>query len=308
MHDSRYLMPMRKGQAHIALASCRDLPDWEVDDLPLHAAVVARGMELHTPAWDSPDLDWDQFDAVVIRTTWDYAERCAEFLSWADRVGANGRLWNSAPVLRWNTDKHYLRALEARGCRLVPTAWLERGSCPDLDAILREMHADRGFLKPIVGASARETLRFDRSEEGLAKAQAHCARLLPEESFMLQPYQSTVETEGELSVLFFDGEPSHGVRKIPVPGDYRVQDDYGASDQPEPLSPELVTAARQAMDAAVSIIGLEQGSLLYGRADFLLDSEGRLCLNELELVEPSLFFRHDPASPDRLARAIQRRI
>ena len=53
---------------------------------------------------------------------------------------------------------------------------------------------------------------------------------------MLQPYLETVETEGELSALYFDGVFSHGVRKIPVPGDYRVQDDFGASDEPYSFS------------------------------------------------------------------------
>ena len=125
---------------------------------------------------------------------------------------------------------------------------------------------------------------------------------------MLLPYQASVETEGEISVIFFDGQPSHAVRKIPVPGDYRVQDDFGATDQPEPLTSELVSAASDALRCAENILALDKGELLYGRADFLLDAQGRLCLNELELVEPSLFFRHDARSPARLADAIARRL
>ena len=84
-----------------------------------------------------------------------------------------------------------------------------------------------------MGASARETSRFSRAE--LEVAQALLSRLLPHESFMLQPYFEKVETEGEFSAIYFDGQFSHAVQKIPVPGDYRVQDDYGASDFPVDL-------------------------------------------------------------------------
>ena len=33
-----------------------------------------------------------------------------------------------------------------------------------------------------------------------------------------------VERDGEVSAIYFDGAFSHGVRKVPVAGDYRVQD------------------------------------------------------------------------------------
>ena len=62
------------------------------------------------------------------------------------------------------------------------------------------------------------------------------------------------------------------------------------------------------MRSAEKILNLQTGELLYGRVDYLMDDLGRLCLNELELVEPSLFFRHDSQSPDRLALAVQRRL
>ena len=86
----------------IGLATCRDLPDWEVDDRPLHDALTARGVDLHHPVWDDPTVDWDAFDAVLIRTTWDYMERQEEFAAWAERVP---RLLNPAHIVRWNTHK-----------------------------------------------------------------------------------------------------------------------------------------------------------------------------------------------------------
>ncbi|MEC9372196.1 MAG: hypothetical protein VYC34_00055, partial [Planctomycetota bacterium] len=293
--------PMR-----IALATCANLPDWEVDDAPLHEALRRRGVDLHQPAWDDPRFEWAACDAVLIRTTWDYMERCDEYVAWADRVAARTRLYNPPAVVRWNTHKRYLRELEERGIRTAPTVWLDRGGRADVAGLMRDRGWRRGFIKPAIGATARETLRFAADGEGLAAAQAHVDRLLPREDLMLQPYLETVETAGEVSAIFIDEEVTHCVRKVPVPGDYRVQDDFDAHDEPTTFSGSDLERARAAVGAAESILNV---NLLYARADFLRDpASGDLLLTELEMVEPSLFFRHGPDAADRLAEALLRRI
>jgi glutathione synthase/RimK-type ligase-like ATP-grasp enzyme len=200
-------------------------------------------------------------------------------------------LYNPAGIVRWNTHKSYLRDLERRGVPIVPTEWLARGTMPDVAALCRRRGWKRALIKPCVGATARETLRFDAGDPA---AQTHAARLLANEDLMLQPYLSRVETEGELSAIFINGRLTHGVRKVPVPGDYRVQDDFGAKDYR--IDFPDVPLAKRALDA----VGVP---LLYGRADFLIGDDG-LQLIELELVEPSLFFRHSRTAADRLADAV----
>ncbi len=241
--------------------------------------------------WDDPSIDWSAFDAVLIRTTWDYQEKREAFVEWAERLPVP--LYNPADTVRWNTHKSYLRDLESRGVPVVPTEWLERGTRPDIASLCARRGWTRGFLKPCVGATSRETLRFDAGDPA---AQAHADRLLAREDLMLQPYLARVETEGELSAIFIDGELTHGVRKVPVAGDYRVQDDFGAKDYP--IDFPDVPLARRAVEAAGR-------TLLYARADFLVGPHG-LVLTELELVEPSLFFRHNLRAADRLARAVAR--
>ena len=100
--------------------------------------------------------------------------------------------------------------------------------------------------------------------------------------------------------MVFDGEFSHGVRKVPVPGDYRVQDDHGASDRIEEFSAARREASLAVVRIAERLLGLDQ-PLLYARVDFLEDSSGALWLTELELVEPSLFFRHHAPGAEMLA-------
>ncbi|MCP3903159.1 MAG: hypothetical protein GY715_05930 [Planctomycetes bacterium] len=285
----------------LALATCADLPDWEIDDRPLHEALSERGVVVERPAWSDDTVDWSDFDACLIRTTWDYQERRDEFLAWARTAASLTRLFNPLAIVEWNTHKGYLRDLADRGVPTAPTVWLDRGGRVDLEPLLAERGWARGFLKPAIGATARETMRFHATGGELAAAQAHLDRLLPTEDMLLQPYLARVETEGERSAIFIDGAFTHAVRKIPVPGDYRVQDDFGARDEPTELTAVELELARSLMAS------IDDG-LLYGRVDMLRDDAGGSCITELELVEPSLFFRHAPHTADLLADALIARL
>ncbi len=289
----------------IALPTCAKLSDWEVDDAPLHKALEARGVEIVRPVWDEPGFDWSSCDACLIRTTWDYQEKHDAYVAWAKQVSERTRLFNPFEIVRWNTHKTYLRDLERRGIPVTPTVWLEAGSTVDLERMLDERGWSKAFLKPAIGATARETLRFEATPAGITEAEAHLHRLLPNETMLLQPYLESVETQGELSAIFFDGRFSHAVRKIPVSGDYRVQDDFGAHDEPATLTDDELALAQRCI-AAVEEAG--DTPLLYARTDFLHDHEGQLRLSELELVEPSFFFRHAPHAAETLAHALLQRL
>jgi glutathione synthase/RimK-type ligase-like ATP-grasp enzyme len=275
----------------LALATCSALPAWEIDDRVFHEALAARRVDVRQTVWDDRHVDWTIFDAVLIRTTWDYQEKRDAFVAWAEQLPVP--LYNPADVVRWNTHKSYLRDLEGRGVPIVPTEWLRRGTAPDIASLCQRRGWRRAFLKPCVGATARETLRFDAGDPA---AERHASRLLASEDLMLQPYLSRVEEDGELSAIFIDGELTHSVRKVPVPGDYRVQDDFGATDALVEF-PD-VALARRTLEAV-------SRKLLYARTDFLIAEDG-LKLVELELVEPSLFFRHGRHAADRLADAVVR--
>jgi hypothetical protein len=296
----------------LALATRADLPSWEVDDRCLHAALARAGIDFEQPVWSDAAVDWRRFDAVVIRTTWDYQDHLPAFRAWARGVATASRLLNPEPVVAWNTHKSYLRELQRAGVPLAPTRWLARGEQADVAALTRAAGWREGFLKPCVGATARETLRFATDAAGLAAAQAHVDRLLPHEDLMLQPFLGEVLRRGEWSAIFLDGRLSHCVRKIPVPGDYRVQDDFGARDEPY-----LPTAGERGLaEQAMAVVqraggpcpGAAGAPLLYGRADFLWRDDGQCVLTELELVEPSLFFRHAPTAGRTLAMAWLRRL
>jgi hypothetical protein len=58
------------------------------------------------------------------------------------------------------------------------------------------------------------------------------------------------------------------------------------------------------VEQATAIMGLLPRPWLYARVD-ACQVDGTLVLMELELIEPTLFFRADPGAPDRFAEALR---
>lgn len=285
----------------MALATCARLADGVADDEPLRAALRERSIHPRPVVWNDAAVDWRDHDLVLLRSTWDYMERRDEFLDWGRRVESHSRLWNPAATVEWNTHKSYLARFEARGVPSIPTLFLAQGSVVDLAAVLDERRWSRAFLKPAVGATARKTTRFTSDPGRLTDVQIRLEQDLMVEDMLLQPYLSRVETDGEVSVMFVDGALTHAVQKIPVPGDYRTQDDFDATDQPY----ELTGLER---DLAWQAAGAIETPWHYARIDFLRGDDGGLLLTEVELVEPVLFFLQVPDAAVRLAEAVVREL
>jgi hypothetical protein len=267
----------------IALATNREFPALYVDDEPLLDALRALGADPVPAVWDDPSVDWAAFDLVVVRSTWDYVPRRAEYLAWAASVP---RLANPAGVLAWNTDKTYLRELAAAGVPVVPTRW---ASSPVALPELAEGWDDV-VVKPNVSAGAADTLRCAASSaEGQALLDAIVAG---GRTAMVQPYLDAVEGYGERSLLFVEGAFTHAVRRNPAlshEGDRRF-DAEGVA----PTDEELAVAAR-----VLAAVGTP---LLYARVD-LVPYGGGPALMELEVTEPQLFLRFSRAGAEALAAA-----
>ncbi|MGA5822025.1 ATP-grasp domain-containing protein [Kitasatospora sp. NPDC094028] len=268
------------------------------DDLPLIVdALRAEGLSAEPVVWHTPAVPWEQFDLAVIRSTWDYVERIDEFLAWADTTAGATRLWNPAPVVRWNSDKHYLRELTRHGAAVVPTRFLEPGArltAADFAG------ADGVVVKPAVSAGAVDTARY---EPGRPEDAARHARTLLEQgrSVMVQPYLPRV-VDGERALVFLGGAFSHAIRKDPLLTEPGVIDDdrephLGVAPY-RPTGTEIRTAT-----AALSAVP-STAAPLFARVDLVLDNAGEPVVMELELIEPNLFLQDDPAAPGRFAAAV----
>jgi glutathione synthase/RimK-type ligase-like ATP-grasp enzyme len=253
-------------------------------------ALGDAGLRADLHPWDA-DVAWGAYDLVVVRSPWDYFTRLEEFLGWVEQVAAQTRIVNPASVIRWNSHKGYLAEMAAQGVPVLPTLLLQQGSSGAAEQVQAAGWADV-VVKPAVDGGARETLR---AEPHSPEAVAHVERLIACGDVVVQPYAHQVEA-GETSLLFFGGELSHAVRKVPAAGDYRVQAHHGGTEHPhEPTAAELETA-RRAMACAPD-------RLTYARVD-LLDVDGVPTLMELEVIEPDLFLRLDDGALGRFTAAV----
>ena len=268
----------------------------EDEDVAL-AALRRAGVEVDVVDWDDAGVDWSAYDRAVLRSTWDYPDRLAEFLPWLDRVAAATDLVNPPATVRWSLDKHYLRELEAAGVAVTPTAFLLPGEAPTWP--------DGDFVvKPAVGAGSRDTATY--GPEDVEVAAAHVARLhAADRAVLVQPFLASVATDGEWPLVYLDGAFSHAASKrVAVPRAGSVEDLFAE----ETNAPHEATPAQVALgDAAVRVVTDLLGTPAYARVDVVRDDAGEHCVLEVEMVEPSLFLPYaEPAAVDRLVAALTR--
>lgn len=257
----------------------------------LRPAFAARGMEVVDVCWDDAKVDWSSFEAAIIGTTWDYWDRLEEFLATLEAIEAKTRLFNPSALVRWNCRKTYLRELEARGAKLIPTLWIDQCGEAEARAAFDTLDADTVVFKRQVGAGAKDQHKLRRGEA------------IPEmkHPMMAQPFLPMIQTEGELSFIFIDGEFCHALIKRAQPGDYRIQSSYGGRE-------EVLHPSADDLAAARAILSALDTAPLYGRVDMLRGDDGGLLLMELEVIEPYLYPKEGPALGERMAEAVAKRI
>ncbi|MDO9379582.1 MAG: hypothetical protein Q7T56_12105 [Nocardioidaceae bacterium] len=283
----------------IALATAREVADLDDEGRLLASTLRGRGADVVAAVWDDADVDWAAFDLVVVRSTWDYPTRVVEFLAWAAHVEEVSRLENPLALLRWTTDKHYLRDLDAAGVPVVPSEFLEPGDDP-AHVLLDVEHV----VKPAISAGSKDTLRLGAHERD--RSRDHAARLLDAgRGVLVQPYLDAVDDVGETAVVVVDGHASHAIRKGAIlrAGAGLVEGLFAEEDisAREPSAAEVAVAER-ALEAVPG-----DAPPLYARID-LLPGQGGPVVLELELAEPSLFLTTSDGAADRLADAVLRRL
>ncbi len=287
----------------VAIATCAFLAEGHPDEHLLAAELEGRGARCEFRVWSDEGVDWDSYDRVVVRSTWDYTQRLDEYLAWADRVGEG--LENPAELLRWNSDKGYLVEFGDAGIPVVPTGLVRPGEpLPELEGEV--------VVKPAISAGARDTGRFGPATH--AEARALVERIASRgDTAMVQPYLAGVDAVGETAIVFFRGSESHCLHKRAVL----------APDEEAPLADGEIAAAEIMFDETLVTPGTatdahrELATLvlswvterfgappLYARVDMLPGADGEPVLGELEAVEPRLYLDAAPGAPARLAEAI----
>lgn len=280
----------------IAFLGMDDLGGFVADDDLAVEPLEKLGFSASNISWRT-NAKWAEFEAVIIRSTWDYPPNLEAFLERLADIDSQTLLMNPLDLVRWNADKRYLTELERRNVSTVPTRWPESISSEEpLAMALTEFDCDELVVKPVVGASAVDTFRWRRGSSVDEIKESFGTR-----PAMVQPFLRSIVEKGEASAFFFNGILSHAVRKIPKPGDFRVQEEYGGDIVASSLSEQEFRLAAKAMAALPTVP-------LYARVDMVGLPDGNLALIELELIEPSLYLRTDREAPSRFADAIAVRL
>lgn len=268
----------------VALATSEQWPQLAPDEQTLAEELGRYGVMATPVVWSNDSTDWTAFDLVVIRSCWDYYRRIDEFMRWLDRLDEEGvGVANPPTVIRWNLHKSYLLDLESKGVRIPATRLLRKG--------MKTPHAQSAkvVVKPAISANAHETHLLSEDVSLLD-------RLLRDGDVIIQEFIEEVIADGEWSLVFFDREFSHAVKKAPRSGDFRVQVEHGGSAEAAEPPAQIVIEAEKALRAV-------DADLLYARVD-LVDRPAGATLMEMELIEPSFFFQTNAGAVRTFAESV----
>lgn len=239
----------------------------------------------HQLGYDASMVVWNDgaekaagFDALIIRSTWDYHLFPNEFLTWVSMVAGQTVLLNPVEAISWNIHKAYLQTLRDAGVPVVPTHFGCQGS--EIESSLEQW--ERIVIKPCISGGSFKTRVFGR---GNASAASDFALSLEAHGgAMIQPFVESVNTIGERSLIWINGEVRHSIKKMP-----RYEGEEESVSGPHPISMEELDVCKQCLACA-------PWPLLYARIDVMYSRDGRPLVSEFELIEPSLFLKQNPSA------------
>lgn len=272
----------------IAIATYNKLPDLTENDRLLIPIFEAKGHTIVPEIWDNPEVDWTTYDLVLIRSTWDYYLKPEAFKNWISKFeNSKTRLINSPKIVLKNSHKFYLKELSEKGVNIIPTLFSS-----DKIELQTTKTWEKVVIKPAVSAGSHETEIFKTAK----LSQEVLDTKIGDGDWLIQPFLEEIKSAGEISMLFFGGEFSHAIQKVPKSGDFRVQKQFGAQYLNYEPTVELISIAKN----IVEIAGKES---TYARIDGVMTQNGFL-LMEVEMIEPDLFFEHAPEGPSRFVEAV----
>lgn len=281
-----------------AFLTMDNLDEFEVYDDLLLDPLSKLGWSVDMVSWRDRNAEWNRYEAVIIRSPWDYQQDAPRFLNVLKAIEqSTARLENPLELVKWNIDKTYLRELQEKGVLIVPTIWGENLTTDKLADAFEQLSTRELVIKPTVSANADNTFRLKK--ESTPNNEKEILQIFSTRTFMIQPFMESIVSEGEFSLFYFGGVYSHTILKTPAPGDFRVQEEHGGIlTSVEPVT-KLLHRAQQTMQHL-------EPQPLYARADYVRTAENDFALMELELIEPSLYFNMDEESPERFARIFDR--
>jgi len=278
----------------IGLLTCQRFPQLTPADQLLIPEFAKHHCLAEAVIWDDPSVDWQQYDCLIFRNTWDYYEKEIAFNNWLDSIEKKGiPTLNTIEVIQKNKHKFYLKDLQEKGIKIIPTVFIEKTNDLQLSKLLPNQWK-KAVIKPAFSAGSYLTEVFTPNEA--AAISEKYQQVASEKELLVQEFKPEIETEGETSFVFFNGLFSHAVNKKPASGDFRIQSQFGGQYTLIDPDPALIEKAQ-------NVVAAFSKQLLYARVDgIIINSE--LYLMEIEGIEPDLYFNLAPAALQKFVAAV----
>lgn len=271
------------------------LDDFVVYDYLLDKPLNDLAWSVEHVSWHKKDVNWNQYSAVVIRSTWDYQDDVDTFMQVLLEIeNSSAILLNSMQTVQWNINKNYLREVEEKGAVTIPTLWLEKFDFNLIAEYFNHFKTEQIVIKPTISANSDNT--FWLKKESFNKQKNLLEESLVNRQLMVQPFIPAIIEQGEYSLFYFAGTYSHCILKTPKAGDFRVQEEHGGILKSINPNQKMLRVAQTALETTPE-------KVLYARID-LVEHDGEYMLMEIELIEPSLYFEFDKKAAFRFSQAL----
>ncbi|MFT5251784.1 MAG: glutathione synthase/RimK-type ligase-like ATP-grasp enzyme, partial [Flavobacteriales bacterium] len=245
----------------IAILTCDKLPELNLQDQPLLAELSKQNMIAIPVIWDNPNINWNDFDYLIFRNTWDYFEKETQFNNWLDQIEKLGiKTLNSVAIIKQNKHKFYLREMERQGVLILPTIFIDKTNTLNLRKLIPS-HWEKAVLKPAFSAGSYQTEVFEIGD--IDKINSQYQSIAAEKELLLQEFMPEIQTLGETSFIFFNKKFSHAVNKKPADGDFRIKVQFGVKYSIIHPDAALIAKAQKIVDSFSE-------NLLYARVDVII--------------------------------------
>ncbi|CAG9469321.1 hypothetical protein OUP81_000736 [Campylobacter upsaliensis] len=209
---------------------------------------------------------------ILPLAVWDYSLEYANFLHFLNELErAKISILNPSEILKMNADKSYLKILEEANLPIIDSIIFKQNE----DFNFSQIPFQKAVIKPLVGQSGYK-VRFLEQKIPTKEEFPHGA--------LIQPFIESVEELGEFCFIFFGGKFNYAIHRQ-TQKDWRANSNYGVKIAP------LKNPSKAHIDLALKALkALKSSNLLYARVDLLPQKNGKALINEVELIEPSLYF------------------
>lgn len=268
----------------------------ESEDDKLLLFLKEKGLKIEKVIWNDENINWGDYSLAILKSPWDYFDLIEDFYQWLDLLEKkNVKLLNPVSVVRWNSNKQYLKEIEVAGLKIIPSAYVNKQEKVNLEDFFSKFNTNKLIVKPCISGGAKNT--FKVTTENVEEINQKLNQLITEEDFIIQPFLPEILESGEWSFIFFNGTYSHSLIKQAKPGDFRVQPAHGGTVHPQKPDKELIATVQQYVDSFAE-------NCLYARVDGTFVN-GEFLLMELELIEPFLFLNTEPNIYERYYEALK---